>query len=552
MHADPPAAAAPVAAFFFAPLQMLFGIVIGLFGLMHLIAGVSIALDSRRLSLERQKIRSPAFGFREAGPGVWTWRFSLVRRLHHTNMVLGSCSAAHHDPKRRVWLLKSFPSSPLQDPVGELDRVQGPLVQFASLLGVPVIRLRAAIPPELISGRVEEAVGRKDGFSTAGFRSTAVTWRVVLERLYGKRGGAAVNPQQPFAGGQSGQKGSFGKEGESPSAQQQASPWGQQAPGASSFKGSKRAASPRKHHGGGGSKRGQEPSFRRDFGPPVKATSARAGGGGSLALAIDPSAVGARDNTEAPKSLATRSAGGRSLGSVQQSAPAGSLSSLRGASGNAQSKRGSRLASGKAGPVTEGVEGGESLGSCSTSLQALAAGPNNAGGSRRAWKNLSQSERYSRPAGSIRNLSMDVKAGGLGPKAPRRALSDQLLPNSPNAAGGGEAEYGTAGGDSPNASRGALGGGSPPASRRGGSSRGALLGGLGGGSTRKGGSRKGGSKGSFGALMSLTGGASTRPPGAPGRKQGSTMRLHGSTGSLPHSKIYEDIEETAVGARPLR
>ena len=94
-------------------LKMLFEVVCILFGLMNVGAAIGFVLDSRERRDFLKRVQSFDVGFRVApASGAWLWAFSL-------------------EPLR-----------------GELDAPTGPAVALSALLGIPVIRLRAALPDE--------------------------------------------------------------------------------------------------------------------------------------------------------------------------------------------------------------------------------------------------------------------------------------------------------------------------------------------------------------------------------------------------------------------
>lgn len=74
----------------------------------------------------------------------------------------------------------------MQDPLsGAVSQVSGSLVALCGLIGMPVIRLRAALPESLLEGTLEQAVGRANGLSPAALRDATAGWRRALRALYG-------------------------------------------------------------------------------------------------------------------------------------------------------------------------------------------------------------------------------------------------------------------------------------------------------------------------------------------------------------------------------
>lgn len=91
-------------------------IVVGLFGLMHLASALAFTSDARARSQLLRDLRTHAFGFREEPNGALTW---LVQQ------------------------------EKVKEEVGYLG---GALAEFCRVLGTPVVRLRAALPEELLDG----------------------------------------------------------------------------------------------------------------------------------------------------------------------------------------------------------------------------------------------------------------------------------------------------------------------------------------------------------------------------------------------------------------
>jgi hypothetical protein len=87
-------------------------------------------MDSRDRRNYLAQLKLPETGFRDVG-GAWIWRFRL---------------------------------SALDD---ELDVPTGPAVALSSMLGLPLPRLRAALPDDMISWGLPTSLGRKHAFSTS-------------------------------------------------------------------------------------------------------------------------------------------------------------------------------------------------------------------------------------------------------------------------------------------------------------------------------------------------------------------------------------------------
>ena len=112
-------------------LRMLFGVVIGLFGLMHVGALVGRVQDGGEQAATLAQLKSRSLGFAEQKGGAWTWR----------------CTQDAVSVKRKG--------------------TSGSLVELARLIGMPYIRLRAAIPEALLPGSVAAATGCAAGLSAA-------------------------------------------------------------------------------------------------------------------------------------------------------------------------------------------------------------------------------------------------------------------------------------------------------------------------------------------------------------------------------------------------
>lgn len=149
-------------------LRTLLQIVAILFGLMNAGAALGFVLDSRERRAFLRRMQDPEVGFRAtAESGAWLWRFSL-------------------EPLR-----------------GELDAPTGPAVALSALLGIPVVRLRAALPDEMLPWDLATALGRKHVCSVAGFNSSLAELTTMLPPLLGAsrrskgRSSAASPPDSP-------------------------------------------------------------------------------------------------------------------------------------------------------------------------------------------------------------------------------------------------------------------------------------------------------------------------------------------------------------------
>jgi hypothetical protein len=92
---------------------------------MNLGSGLGTYMDRRERTHFFSQLLQPSVGYYVAKDGAWLWRFS-VNQLH-----------------------------------GDWDAPSGPAVQLAALLGVPLARLRASLPDELLSWDMASVMGRK-------------------------------------------------------------------------------------------------------------------------------------------------------------------------------------------------------------------------------------------------------------------------------------------------------------------------------------------------------------------------------------------------------
>ena len=125
-------------------LKLLFTVVVTLFGLLHIGGIVAWVMDAREKAHVAERLRDPACGYRVTEDGVSLWRFGL---------------------------------DPLPD---EIAAPSGPAIELASIFGLPMARLRAAMPDELFTTDFSAALGRKHGFSASGMASSRDTHRELL------------------------------------------------------------------------------------------------------------------------------------------------------------------------------------------------------------------------------------------------------------------------------------------------------------------------------------------------------------------------------------
>ena len=117
-------------------LRLLFIIVISLFGCLHVGGIVAWVMDSREKAHVAERLRDPACGYRVTEDGTCLWRFGL---------------------------------DPLPE---EIAPPNGPAIELSALFGLPVARLRAALPDELFTTDFATALGRRHGFSASGMATS--------------------------------------------------------------------------------------------------------------------------------------------------------------------------------------------------------------------------------------------------------------------------------------------------------------------------------------------------------------------------------------------
>lgn len=146
---------------------MLAGLVFGLFGLMHLMAAIAFALDKRARVAVLQQLLA----------------------LRARNALAAPGTAGADSPPQPlasvpwVWALRIDPVS------SAVGRVGGSLVALCALIGMPIVRLRAAVPDCVLEGSLQQALGRPQGLSAGAIRESAADWRQALAVMYGKATG---------------------------------------------------------------------------------------------------------------------------------------------------------------------------------------------------------------------------------------------------------------------------------------------------------------------------------------------------------------------------
>ena len=110
-------------------------------------AVIGFYLDaSERRKLQRA-VCTPEMGFAVRGAGVWTWTFK------------------QNELRKAV------------------EAPSGSAVRMAGAMGFPFIRLRAALPEELLAGSVAQSLGRKDGMSLIGLEESREENIAVMTQL---------------------------------------------------------------------------------------------------------------------------------------------------------------------------------------------------------------------------------------------------------------------------------------------------------------------------------------------------------------------------------
>ena len=104
-------------------------VVIIAFGAMHLLAAAGAMQDARLDATFLRKLCHERAGFRAAPGGAWTWL------LQHSDVVAGHGAS------------------------------EGSAVRLTELVGIPFVRLRCAVPEELLPGSTAAALGAADGLS---------------------------------------------------------------------------------------------------------------------------------------------------------------------------------------------------------------------------------------------------------------------------------------------------------------------------------------------------------------------------------------------------
>ena len=141
-------------------LKYLFIVVIVLFGCMWIGAAFGYGQDAKMRASIMHKLQEPRMGFQVTEEGAWLWRFHL---------------------------------EPIET---DLAVPTGPAVELAKLFGMPLARLRAALPDELLEHTLAETLGRRYGLSASGMEESLETQMDLTKRLSSVLGRASRKLQK--------------------------------------------------------------------------------------------------------------------------------------------------------------------------------------------------------------------------------------------------------------------------------------------------------------------------------------------------------------------
>ena len=130
-------------------LRTLFEIVIVLFGGMNIGAGVAWMVDARERRAFVTELQKESVGFCPTKDGTWLWRFSMR-------------------PLTRA-----------------LDAPSGTACELCGLLGIPLPRIRAALPDDLLTWGMNAALGRRATLSRAALEETRHLNKQLLPSFFG-------------------------------------------------------------------------------------------------------------------------------------------------------------------------------------------------------------------------------------------------------------------------------------------------------------------------------------------------------------------------------
>ncbi len=137
-------------------LKLLFCVVVGLFGAMHVGAAVGVVQDRVEKRVHLARLQEPALGFCEQDCGAWTWEFRELPQVDQKH------AGDEHAPP-----------------------VHGNLIAIARAIGVPFSRLRCALPEELCAGVTAHCSGNTYGMSAKNIEEHADKRLALLRRLIG-------------------------------------------------------------------------------------------------------------------------------------------------------------------------------------------------------------------------------------------------------------------------------------------------------------------------------------------------------------------------------
>jgi hypothetical protein len=130
-------------------LRWLLIVVASLFGAMHVGAGAGFVLDARERRAFVTALQRHEVGFCPTLDGAWLWRFSMQPSPH------------------------------------KLGAPSGAAVELCALLGVPMVRIRAALPDDLLTWGLSAALGRRAAMSRAGMEEARTLQKQLLPSFFG-------------------------------------------------------------------------------------------------------------------------------------------------------------------------------------------------------------------------------------------------------------------------------------------------------------------------------------------------------------------------------
>jgi hypothetical protein len=128
-------------------LRLLFSAVMGLFGAMHVFAGLAALQDRHDARMQLARMQHERVGFVKQPCGALTWRFTTL---------------------------------PMETEIGA---TRGNLDVCARVLGMPFARLRCSTPESMFGGVTRQLVGRKSGLSLDGIERNATSRMSMLSSM---------------------------------------------------------------------------------------------------------------------------------------------------------------------------------------------------------------------------------------------------------------------------------------------------------------------------------------------------------------------------------